>query len=63
MKMKYGTSISKGKPADRDMPLFIKVLLTDASKVFSRVDKITLPLTITISEDHNSMQWYAEMEE
>ena len=62
MKIKYGTEIRKTRP-DIDRSLFIKVLLTDATRTLERVDKITLPLVITISEDHNSMQWYAEMEE
>ena len=64
MKIKYGTKIPTSRTAlDMDRPFFVKVLLTDASKVLGRVEKITLPLVITISEDHNSMQWYAEMEE
>ena len=64
MKMKYGTKIPINKDGiGVDRPFFVKSLLTDASNTLGRVDKITLPLVITISEDHNSMQWYAEMEE
>ena len=69
MKIKYGTQINKSRPTissldyDTDKAFFVKVLLAHASKALGRVEKVTLPLVITISEDHNSIQWYAEMEE
>ena len=64
MKIRYGTKIDKYKDeSDIDRAFYLKVLLTDAARTLARATKITLPLVITISEDHNSMQWYAEMEE
>ena len=62
MKVKYGTHIRKSRQ-DVDRPMFVKLLLEDASRTLGKVDKITLPLVITISEEHDYMQWCAEMED